>query len=335
MSQSEQGLAIRAVAVPAFGDPSNFELQTVNRPGPAEGEVQIRVHAAGISFVDVLTARGLYQIKPPLPFIPGSEFSGTIEAVGAGVSPSRIGERVCAIVDGGALAEVAVVASAQARRIPDTMGFPEASVFLASYSTSYHALAQRGALTAGETLLVLGAGGAIGYAACEIGKALGAYVIASASSEEKRTLALQSGADAVVESNSPQWRDAVKAAANGRPIDVVVDPVGDPMTEPAFRTLGRNGRLLVLGFAGGGIAKLPVNLALLKNAALVGVNVRDFEANERAQSEANIEHLFALYARGLLRPPIARAYPLEHFVEAMIDAGGGRNAGRVIISMKN
>lgn len=323
----------RSVMVHAFGDPATFELATHEPPPPGAGQVLVDVAAAGVSFVDVLTARGLYQIKPDLPFTPGSEFAGTITAVGAGVSPRRIGERVCALTDGGALAHAAIVDSAEARPIPDGMTFIEASILLASYTTSYHALTQRGALKAGETLLVLGAGGAIGYAACEIGKALGAFVVASASTAEKRELALRGGADVAVDSSSDSWRDDVKAAVGGRAIDVIVDPVGDAMTERAFRTLGRNGRLLVIGFAAGGIAKLPANLALLKNAAMIGVNIRDFEKHERSLYEANIADIFELYARGKLRPPVGCVYPLANFAEAMGDAGGGATAGRIVVTM--
>jgi len=325
----------RAVLVEGFGAPSSFRLVDRDPGLPGPGEVRLRVKAAGISFVDVLTAEGGYQIKPPLPFVPGSEHAGVIEAVGAGVPEHRIGERVCAETGVGAFAEASIVPAAAARPLPPTMSFEEGAILLASYSTSYHALVQRAELAAGQTLAVLGAGGAVGYAACEIGKALGAKVIASVSTAEKRDLARRAGVDAVIDSSSPSWRDDLRDANGGRPVDVVFDPVGGAMTEPAFRSLAWKGRLLVVGFAGGGIAKLPANLALLKGASMVGVNVRGFAENEPDVAEANIEALFALYREGKLHPPIARSYALEDFVDAMVEARSGRMAGRILVRMSD
>lgn len=323
----------RAVVVDQFGDPSTYSLRENDPGAPGPGKVRLRIHAAGVSFVDVLVAQGLYQLKPPLPFVPGSEFSGVIEAVGEGVPESRIGERVCGSAFGAAFAESGVIPSKLALRIPDAMSFEEAAVFRVSYATAYHALVQRGTLAAGETLLVLGAGGAVGFAACEVGKALGARVIGSASTEAKRALARQGGADAVVDSRSADWRAEVKAANGDKPVDVVIDPVGDAATEPAFRSLAWKGRHLVIGFAGGEIPKLPANLALLKGAALIGVDVRQFGIYEPELSERNVQDLFALYEEGKLHPPIERTYPLEQFVEAMEMAKSGTLAGRIVLTM--
>lgn len=324
-----------AVVVEAFGDPESFTLKAHDPGEPGPGQVRIRTHACGVSYVDVLIAQGLYQIKPPLPFIPGSEFSGVIEAVGAGVDPSRIGQRVMASGFGAALAGAAVIPARAALPIPDGMDFPTAAIFRVSYATSYHALVQRGALAEGETVLVLGAGGAVGYAAIEIARALGARVIASASSDAKRNLALRGGADAVVDARSASWREDVKAANHGQPVDVVVDPVGGDASEPAFRSLAWKGRHLVIGFAGGHIPKIPANLALLKGASLVGVDIRQFGEYEPDQAAANITALLDLFRAGKLHPPIARTWPLEQFAAAMADARSGRLAGRVVVVMND
>lgn len=324
----------RAVVIHQFGDPSGFAFEEREVAAPGPGKLAIQVHAAGVSFVDVLVAAGEYQLKPPLPFIPGSEFSGVVTAVGDGVDPARLGQRVLASAFGAAFAEESVVPAKLALPIPAAMSFAEAAVFRVSYATAYYALVQRGHLQAGETVLVLGAGGAVGYAAIEVARALGATVIASASTEAKRALATRAGADQVVDSRSTTWRDDVKATNGGRAVDVVIDPVGGAATELAFRSLAWNGRLLVIGFAGGEIAKLPVNLALLKGASLIGVDVRQFGEYEPEAAAANVAALFDLYAAGHLHPPIARTYPLTDFVAAMVDARSGETAGRIVLAMR-
>ncbi len=217
--------------------------------------------------------------------------------------------------------------------IPDAMSFEQASVFRVSYATAYHALVQRARLKAGEVLCVLGAAGAVGYASIQIGKALGATVIASASTKEKRDFALSGGADHAIDSNADDWRAQVKEASGGHGLDVVIDPLGDRFTEPAFRSLAWNGRHLVIGFAAGQIPKLPTNLALLKGASLIGVDIRQLGIFEPEMSEANIPALFDLYTAGHLRPPVASIYPLDRFADAMHEAKAGQSAGRVVIRM--
>jgi len=325
----------RAVVIHRFGHPSSFALEHRALEAPGPGKVAIRIHAAGISFVDVLVAAGEYQLKPPLPFVPGSEFSGVVTAVGAGVDPARIGERVLGSAFGAAMAEDAVIPARLALPIPPRMRFAQAAVFRVSYATAYYALVQRGGLKAGETVLVLGAGGAVGYAAIEVAKALGATVIGSASTAAKRALAVRAGADTTVDARSATWRDDVKAANAGKPVDVVIDPVGGAATELAFRSLAWNGRLLVIGFAGGSIAKLPANLALLKGASLIGVDVRQFGEYEPELAAANVTALFDLYEAGHLHPPIARTYPLDDFVAAMVEARAGETAGRIVLVMRD
>ncbi|MET0369996.1 MAG: NADPH:quinone oxidoreductase family protein [Sphingobium sp.] len=324
----------RAVIIQQFGDPSTFSLEDREVPPPGPGKLTITIEAAGISYVDVLVAAGEYQLKPPLPFVPGSEFSGIVTAVGEGVDPARIGQRVLASAFGAAFAEESVVPAKLAHPIPDGMSFAEASVFRVSYATVYYALVQRGGLKPGETVLVLGAGGAVGYAAIQVAKALGAKVIGSASTETKRALATQGGADEVVDSRSASWREDVKAANGGKPGDIVIDPVGGEATEPAFRSLAWNGRHLVIGFAGGFIPKLPINLALLKGASLIGVDVRQFGEYEPEAAAANVAALFDLYRAGKLSPPIAKTYALDDFVPAMIEARSGETAGRIVLTMR-
>jgi NADPH2:quinone reductase len=233
---------------------------------------------------------------------------------------------------GGIFAEVANLRASGLRAIPAALSFEEAAVLPVSYYTARYALVERGHLQPGESLLVLGAGGATGYAAVQLGKHLGAKVIASASSEDKRALALAGGADVAIDARAADWRDQVKAASGGKGVDVVFDPVGGEATEPAFRSLAWNGRHLIVGFPGG-IASLRTNLALLKGASLIGVDLRQFGDNEPEAAEANMRGVFDLAAQGVLRPAIARRYPLEQFAEAMNDAAAGKAAGRVVLTI--
>ena len=322
----------RAVIADELGPVSGFRLAENPVAAPQEQAVTLRVHAAGISFVDVLTAAGRYQIKPPVPFIPGSECAGVITAIGSGVTTLNVGDRVSASGWGGMFAESVTLPAASVRAIPDNMSFEEAAVFPVSYATAWYALVQRGALQQGESLLVLGAGGATGYAAVQVGKLLGARVIASASSPEKRALALAGGADAAVDARSHDWRDAVKQANGGKPVDVVFDPVGGAATEPAFRSLGWKGRHLIIGFPSG-IAALRTNLPLLKGASLVGVDIRQFGLFEPELSAANRNAIFALAAQRVLVPAIGARYPIEDYEKAMQAAESGALAGRIILTM--
>lgn len=322
----------RAVIADTLGPPANYRLVLRDPGPPSPTQLRIAIKAAGISFVDVLTAAGGYQVKPPTPYIPGSECAGVVEAVGAEVADFAVGDRVVASGWGGLFAEAANLPARMVRKMPAALSFDEAAVFPVSYATAWHALVDRGGLQPDETLLVLGAGGATGYAAVQIGKHLGARVIGSASSDAKRALALAGGADAAVEARGAAWREAVKAANDGKGIDVVFDPVGGDATDPAFRSLAWNGRHLVVGFPAG-IAALRTNLPLLKGASLIGVDVRQFGIFEPLKSEANRDTLFALAAAGSLRPAIARSYRLEEFRPAMEDAASGQSAGRIVLTM--
>ncbi|AOR80499.1 NADPH:quinone oxidoreductase family protein [Novosphingobium resinovorum] len=324
----------RAVVVERFGPPESFALGPAPSRAPGAGEVAVRVAAAGLSHVDLLIASGEYQVRPPLPFIPGTEFAGIVEAVGEGVDHVRAGERVCGSGWGGALTQRAIAPAERVLAIPATMPFDQAAVFRVSFTTAWHALVQRGALRPGETVLVLGAGGAVGHAAVQVARALGARVIASASSPAKRTLALAGGAEAAIEARSETWREDVRAACAGRPLDLVVDPLGDTATEPAFRSLGWGGRHLVIGFAGGAIPRLATNLALLKGAALVGVDIKQFEERFPEAAAQNLAALLALHAQGAIVPAVGRRYALADFRAAMEDVRAGETVGRVVVEME-
>lgn len=322
----------RAVIADALGPVSNYTLRAHDPGPPGAGQVRIAVRAAGISFVDVLTAAGNYQVKPPVPFIPGSECAGLIEALGEGVSGLCVGDAVVGSGWGGIFAEVVNLPARSVKRAPAGMSLQEAALFPVSYYTARHALVDRGRLQAGETLLVLGAGGATGIAAIQIGKHLGARVIASASSQAKRDLAIAAGADATVEARAEDWREQVKAANQGKGVDLVFDPVGGEATDPAFRSLAWNGRHLVVGFTGG-IASLKTNLPLLKGASMIGVDLRQFGIFEPEAAAHNTDEVFKMAEAGIVRPLIGKRYLLEDFAMAMDDAASGVTAGRIVLVM--
>jgi NADPH:quinone reductase len=323
----------RAVIGNELGPPENYRLQDFDPGPPKVGQMRIAVKAAGISYVDVLTAAGNYQVKPPVPFIPGSECSGVVEALGDGVTEFAVGDVVVASSWGGVFADVANLPVRSVKPAPKGLSFAESAVFPVSYYTARYALVERGQLQADETLLVLGAGGATGYAAIQIGKHLGARVIASASSADKRALVLAGGADVAIDARAADWREQVKAANGGKGVDVVFDPVGGDATEPAFRSLGWNGRHLVVGFTGG-MASFRTNLPLLKGASLIGVDIRQYGINEPERAAANVQACYALAEGGAVRPVIAKTYPLEAFEAAMNDAASGARAGRIVLMME-
>jgi NADPH2:quinone reductase len=322
--------APRAVIADALGPIGNYALRPHDPGPPGPGQVRIAVKAAGVSFVDVLVSEGRYQVRPAVPFTPGSECAGVVEAVGDQVAGFAVGQKVVATGWAAMFADVVNAPATNVWPMPGRLSFEEAAVFAVSYTTVWHALVDRGELKAGETLLVLGAGGATGFAAVQIGAWLGARVIASASSEAKRALALAGGAHAAVDARSDAWREDVKAANAGKPIDVVFDPVGGAGLEPAFRTLGYKGRHLVVGFTGG-IPALPANLPLLKGASLVGVNISQLAQAEPERARANHERVLALAEEGVFAPAVAKTYPLEAFAEAMAEAARGESAGRILL----
>lgn len=320
----------RAIIADEFGPPEAYAIRQIELPPPGPGQIRVAVKAIGISYVDVLTAAGKYQVTPPLPFIPGSECAGVVEALGEGVSHLAVGDRVMGSGFGGIFTEAGNFRASSFNRVPEALTLEEAAVFPPSYTTAFHALVDRGRLQPGETLLVLGAAGATGIATIQVGKSLGARVIASASTEEKRALCLAAGADAAVNTRSDNWRDDVKAAAGGKPIAVVFDPVGGDMTDPAFRTLGYDGRYLVIGFTGG-IGSLRTNLPLVKTASLIGVQLRAFGEAEPEKARANFAKVLELAGEGRLKPVIGKVYAFDDYREAMNAAFKGEGAGRVVM----
>ena len=321
-----------AVVADELGPIENYELRIVEPSAPGPHDVRIAVKAVGVSFVDGLVASGQYQVKPAVPFTPGSECAGIVTTVGSEVGEISLGQKVIATGWHGMFAEFVTLPAKALWPMPENLSFAEAAVLTVSYATVWHGLVDRGQLQQGETLLVLGAGGATGYAAVQAGAYLGARVVASASTDAKRAMALAGGAHAVVDSSSSRWREDVKAASAGKPVDVVFDPVGGAATEPAFRTLGWNGRHLVVGFPAG-MASLPTNLPLLKASSLIGVNVAQLSVADPQRARHNYERVLELAGQDHFKPVIARSYPLEQFAQAMVAVSKGESAGRVVITM--
>ncbi len=320
----------RAVIADQFGLPESYQLRTIDPGPPGPGQMRVAIKVAGISYVDVLTAMGKYQFQPPLPFIPGSEYAGVVEALGEGVTKFAVGDRVNGSGMGGIFAEVNNFQAANVNKVAYSMDLETAAIFPVNYLTAWHALVDRARAQKGETLLVLGAAGGTGFAAIQVGKYLGLRVIASASSEEKRAAALAGGADAAVTTGAEDWRDQVKAANGGKPIDIVFDGVGGDATELAFRTLGYDGRHLVIGFPAG-IASLKTNLPLLKCASLVGVQVRGAGIERPEVLEQDSKAVQELVRAGVVKPAIAKRYRIEDYAEAMNAAYGGKEAGRIVL----
>src|SRR4051812_14888107 len=326
-------MAMKAVVCKQYGPPESLVLEELASPRPAGGEVVVSVKAASVNFPDVLIIQNKYQFKPPLPFSPGSELAGVVKEVGSGVTAFRPGDRVMAFTTYGAFAEEVKTDAARLLPLPEKMDFVAGAAFLLTYGTSDHALRGRAALKSGETLLVLGAAGGVGLAAIEIGKALGARVIACASSDDKLAVCREHGADAGINYATEDLRERIKGLTEGRGVDVVYDAVGGPYSEPAFRSLAWRGRLLVVGFAAGDIPKLPLNLALLKGASVVGVFWGDFTRREPAQFAQSVRQLGEWYAQGKLRPHVSQTLPLEKAAEALKLMAARQVKGKIVLTV--
>ena len=324
---------MKAVLCKQYGPPESLVIEDLPPQKPGPGEVVVSVKAASVNFPDFLIIQNKYQFKPPLPFSPGSELAGVVKEVGAGVSNVRPGDRVIAFTTYGAFAEEVKTGAVRLLPLPEKMDFITGAAFLLTYATSDHALRDRGALKAGETLLVLGAAGGVGLAAIEIGSALGARVIACASSEDKLAVCREHGADATINYATEDLRERVKALTEGRGVDVVYDPVGGAYTEPAFRSLAWRGRLLVVGFAAGEIPKLPLNLALLKGASVVGVFWGDFARREPKGFAESVRQLARWYGEGRLRPHVSQTLPLERAAEAIQLLASRKAKGKIVLTM--
>jgi NADPH2:quinone reductase len=322
---------MKAIVCKAWGPPDSLELQDLPDLVPGPGEVAIDVRAAGVNFPDVLTVQGKYQVKPPLPFTPGNEFAGVVRALGAGVSKVAVGDQVIGFTQTGAFAQQAIAPAAALMPMPPGMDFDTAAAITLTYGTSHHAVVDRGQLKAGETMLVLGAAGGVGLAAIEIGKALGARVIAAASSAEKLEVCRQHGADVLIDYTREDLREALKAATGGKGPDVIYDPVGGPYSEPALRSIAYRGRHLVIGFAAGEIPKLPWNLMLLKSASVVGVFWGDFARREPQQNLAAMREMLGWMAEGKLKPLVSKRYALGETAQALNDMAERKVTGKVVI----
>ena len=324
---------MKAVLCKAYGPPESLVVEDVPPLAPGPGEVVIGVKAASVNFPDVLIIQNKYQLKPPLPFSPGSEVAGVVTSVGAGVTDVKAGDRVMAIVGYGAFAEEVRTEARRALPLPAGMDFESAAAFGLTYATSEHALVDRGALQAGETLLVLGAAGGVGLAAIEIGKILGARVIACASTDEKLAVCRAHGADETINYATEDLRERMKTLTGGNGPNVVYDPVGGNYTEPALRSIAWRGRLLVVGFAAGDIPKIPLNLTLLKGCAIVGVFWGEFTRREPKAFAASMQRLAAWYAEGKLKPHISGRYPLEGAASALTKMANREVTGKVVLTV--
>jgi NADPH2:quinone reductase len=300
-------------------------------PQPKAGEVLVQIKAASLNFPDLLIVQNKYQMKPALPFVPGSEYAGVIAAVGDGVTHLKVGQHVACLSGTGGFGTHTIAPAALCMPLPDGFAFVDAAAFIMIYATSHHALVDRAQLKAGETVLVLGAAGGVGTSAIQIAKAVGARVIAAASTDEKCALCKSIGADATINYAKEDLREAIKAATGGKGPDVIYDPVGGDFAEPAFRSIAWRGRYLVVGFASGPIPALPFNLALLKGASIVGVFWGGFSQREPQASAAMMAELAQWYAQGKIKPVIDRTMPMSQLKEAYAHMGSRGVMGKLVM----
>lgn len=325
---------MKAVLCKTLGPARDLVLADVASPQPKINEVLLDVHAAGVNFPDTLIIEGKYQFQPPLPFSPGGEAAGVVAAVGAKAGAFEVGQRVMALTGWGAFAEQVAVPYYNVLPIPDSMDFTTAAALGMTYGTSLHALRQRANLQPGETLLVLGASGGVGLAAVEIGKAMGAKVIAAASSADKLAVAKAAGADELIDYSTSSLKDEIKRLTGGQGVNVIYDPVGGELFDQAVRGLAWNGRLLVVGFASGVIPQLPVNLALLKGSAVVGVFWGAFAQRQPQDNAANFRQLFAWHAEGKIKPLVSKTYPLAEAGSAIEQLAQRKAVGKLVVQTR-
>ena len=323
---------MRAILCKELGPANTLVIDDIPSPEPGKGQVKVRVKAAGLNFPDTLIIEGKYQIKPELPFSPGGEMAGEVLAVGEGVQRFQAGQRVMGLTGYGAFAEEILVPENQLIPVPDGMNDHTAAAFSMVYGTSYHALKQRANIQPGETLLVLGASGGVGLAAVELGKAMGATVIAAASSAEKLAVAKEAGADDLINYAEEDLKDALKQRYP-KGVDVIYDPVGDRFTEAAIRNMAWNGRLLIVGFAAGDIPKIPANLALLKGCSIIGVFWGAFTQKEPQTNIQNIMELMQLFNQGKINPRISQVFPFEEYEQALAALTSRTAKGKVVLDI--
>jgi NADPH2:quinone reductase len=331
---------MRAVLCKEYGPPDSLVVEELPSPKAGKGQVVLSVKACGVNFPDVLIIQNKYQFKPPLPFSPGGEVAGIVKELGEGVTNVKVGDRVIGSTGWGGFAEEVAVDAPRLIPIPDDMDFESASAFVMTYGTSHHALKDRAQIKPGETLLVLGAAGGVGLAAVELGKAMGATVIAAASSQEKVDVCLAHGADkGIVYPAGPLTRDdqkklgeLFKSVLGDKGADVIYDPIGDAYAEPALRSIAWEGRYLVVGFAAGEIPKIPLNLALLKNCQIVGVFWGAFTARNPERNKQNLAELMGLFKSGKVKPHVSASYPLERAAEALNAMANRQVKGKVVLT---
>ncbi|MCB1472645.1 MAG: NADPH:quinone oxidoreductase family protein [Rhodobiaceae bacterium] len=322
---------MKAVLCKTFGPPDALVVEDIPVPRPGKGEMRIRVGACALNFFDTLIIANRYQYKPDLPFSPGAELAGTVSEVGEGVEGYAVGDRVAAYAGWGAAREEVVVPAGRVVPLPDGLDFEAAAGLLVTYGTTYHALKDRAAMQAGETLAVLGASGGVGIAAVELGKVMGARVIACASSPEKLDFCRRHGADALIDYSRESLKDRLKDLTDGRGVDVIYDPVGGDYCDPALRATAWKGRYLVIGFAAGDIPKVPLNLALLKGMCICGVFWGHFVDVEAEAARANHAQILAWAAEGRIAAPVDRSFPLDRAVEALEVIARREARGKIVL----
>lgn len=322
---------MKAVLCERFGGPETLVVRDVPDPVPGAGQALVAIHAAGVNFPDTLIIEDKYQLKPALPFSPGGEVAGVVEAVGEGVTRVRPGDRVIAFPGYGGYAEKVCVGEHQLTRLPDGVSLVHAAALTTTYGTTHHALKDRARIQPGETMLVLGAAGGTGISAVELGKLMGARVIAAASSAEKLAYCREHGADETIDYSRENLRDRIKALTDGRGVDVVYDPVGGEYSEPALRSMAWNGRFLVIGFTAGEIPRIPLNLPLLKGCSIVGVYYGGSLQHEPERGEANMAELMEWFRSGRVTPHVSATYPLEEAARALDDIAQRRAKGKIVL----
>ncbi len=325
---------MRALVCNEYGPPESLQIEERDPPQPADDEILIDVVAAGINFPDVLAIAGKYQVKTPTPFVPGNEAAGIVTQVGASVKRFVVGDEVMVMSQGGAFAEQCVCKEATTAPMPAGLSYEQAAGFTVTYGTSYHALQQSAKLQSGETVLVLGAAGGVGVTAVEIAHAMGARVIAAASSDEKLAFAKEAGADVLINYSKDPLKETVKALTDGAGVDVVYDPVGGELADQALRALAWHGRYLVIGFASGDIPKFSANIALLKEASIVGVWWGTWATNNPHLQQQNVIEMSQLITDGTLKPRTTESYALDDYVDAFAAITERRARGKVILTMQ-
>lgn len=323
---------MRALVCKEIGPTDKLVIEEQADPVAGPGEVLVRVHAAGINFPDILVIQGLYQVKIEPPFVPGNEAAGIVSAVGEGVRQYKPGDRVIIMPEGTAFAELCAVPVERVIPIPDSLDFEQAAGFTITYGTGYHALKQAAKVQADETVLVLGAAGGVGVTAVEIARAMGARVIAAASSDDKLEFARTAGADETINYSRESLKDRCKALTNGKGVDVVYDPVGGDLAQQALRALAWHGRYLVIGFASGDIPNFPANIALLKEASIIGIWWGTWLMKHPAESAQNMKELFSMVARDELKPRVTESWPLEDYAKAFASLSNRTARGKVILT---